>query len=277
VRDLHDKKLKNKITIHPSKQKSVSRYQSYLIDKAERDMLTTAEHFYFNDPKNKGNEESFNFIGLTFQNPDSEVRIVTRVGHGKTVNSAASTTTLADTIDAINDRAKIENAEIVGAGHLHPFPEGHKFLSHQDKETMKTYGTIDPGYLFYVINSLTSEYAVYRWDREINDAIEVHPRIIKTIPILIRDEQDKIVIKNPKQILNPKILERIRRAIRDSILIISATLGTLSIVFFSLAAFKPELVLYSISGAVGCIALFFLHTLWTLKNEFKNQRSEKET
>lgn len=262
--------MKHKIVIHPPKKLSSSKFQPAILDKVEKDMLTLAEYLYFNDPKSKGNEESFNLVGITHQGASNEMRVVTRVGHGKTENSTASVTTIADTIEAIDDRAKNEGSEIVGAGHLHTFPDGHRFLSQTDKDTMKAYGAIDPGYLFIVINPLSSEYTVYHWDNDIDDAVEVHPKIVKTMPLLIKDEQQKIIIRKTKQILNPRILETIRRIVRDSTLIFSTSMTILFIILFSLGSTtKPELLLYSILCILGYVNLSSLFALWSIDDELR--------
>jgi hypothetical protein len=256
---------KHRITIHQTRTTNKESI-AYLLDKTERDMLALSDHLYYHDPKSKGKEESFNLIGIVHQNTNSEVRIITGLGHGKVINSSATVRNPAETIEAIDDEAKAKQLSIVGVAHLHPFPNGHKFLSGTDKETMKTYGTIDPGHLFIVINPLSSDYTVYRWNTEKNEPLIIKPVLINTAPLMVseRKMQSHDLVNTESM---SSLIQKIQSLTKDALMLFASSTSIAFITFFTLASFNTTRFTQGVIGIFAFLSLLMFSLIWRFVND----------
>jgi len=192
----HDAVSPRKVTIHlPREDGSTTRarvYKLYVLDKCDRDIRVIADHLYRRDPVNRNKEHRLDVLGIVHRGIDNdELRMATGIGYGHVQNTFASVETPVETIDAIDQEALKREVGSIGKAHLHPFPNGESFLSGQDRNTLESFATIDPGHLAIIINPLTLQYRCYRWDFTAKHEERVEPTVLRSDPIIIADQTTK--------------------------------------------------------------------------------------
>jgi hypothetical protein len=161
----------------------------YVTDRAQADLISHCEYLYYYSPKGKGKETAFNLKGLVIRGRSSDTRIITGIAHGETQNSFSSVENPPDTLDSLDQAIKNDGQNIVGAGHTHPFPNGHEFISWTDKENMRTFGSLDPGHIFLIVNPITAMIGAYRWDSEKQNVERITYKVIDTRPVTVRSAE----------------------------------------------------------------------------------------
>ena len=121
-----------------------------------------------------GREETGLLLGQIGEISDSsgrrrKVRLVVSVATCHTVASTTSAAITPEVIELIDTEAKKTSLNIVGGFHSHPWPNGQKFLSRTDIDTLSAYASLDSGWLCIVVNPLREEYSVYRMEVLINE------------------------------------------------------------------------------------------------------------
>ena len=161
----------------------------YFTDRAEVDLLSYCEHLYYHSEKDKGRETAFNLKGLVIRGRNTDTRIITGIAYGETQNSFSSVENPLDTLDLLDHAVKNDGQNIVGAGHTHPFPNGHEFTSWTDRETIRTFGSLDPGHIFLIVNPITAMIGAYRWNSQKQDVERITYKVIDTRPVTVRSSE----------------------------------------------------------------------------------------
>ena len=194
-----------RVTIHlPQEDGSKTRarvYNIYILDKCDRDIRVIADHLYRRDPVNRNKEHRLDVLGIVHIGMNDELRIATGVGYGHVQNTFASVEIPVETVDAIDQEAYKRGVGSIGKAHLHPFPNGESFLSGQDRNTLESFATIDPGHLAIIINPLTLQYRCYRWNFDTREEERVEPTILRSDPIIIADqatEEPQVIQSTPR-------------------------------------------------------------------------------
>lgn len=253
--------MRKEIIIEERKEDPNDKTEVYILDKCEMDMLVIAEHLYLHDPMGKGKEYAFNLIGIS---DGSSKRIITGIGYGKVINSFAHVINPADTLDAVDEVARAKGLSIVGVAHLHPFPDGHRFLSATDMETMRAYGNLDPGHVFIVINPLTSEYTAYLWDSKNDQAVEINPIIIDTKPIIIKENGQDSKEKFLEKLLNE--IKRINKIKFLPKLLFFQTLSASTIISLILISLCGNPLARILAGILSLFNISSICTIWMEMN-----------
>ena len=166
-----------------------TRFVYYITDRAEMDLICHCEYLYYYSKKDKGKEIAFNLKGLVIPGRNGDTRIITGIAYGEMHNSFSSVETTPDILDFLDQAVKNDGQHIVGAGHTHPFPNGHEFFSGIDEKTMRTFGSLDPGHVFLIVNPITAMIGAYRWNSEKQDVERITYKVINTRPVTVNSRQ----------------------------------------------------------------------------------------
>jgi hypothetical protein len=235
--------------------KRQARPRIYIIDTALQDLQLYCRNNYYYSPENRGKEIAFSLKGIA----TSEARIITGIAHGEIRNSFSSVENPTDTLDVLDQKIRESGQAIVAGGHTHPFQNGHKFYSWTDRESMRKFGSLDPGQVFFIANPVTSEIAAYRWNSEKRDVENVEYTVVDSTPVSA-NPQSRTANEPDVQIAAVSMLAEESPA-RDHVLF-NATFAFLSsalLIFgvqYKFGAASAFLILAGLSG-VFSTALYF--------------------
>jgi hypothetical protein len=270
-----------KVTIHLPREDASKKERAcklYILDKCDRDMKVVADHLYRRDPLNRDKEHRLDILGIVHRGDRDELRIATGIGYGHVINTFASVEAPIETVDAIEQEAFRRGTGSIGKGHLHPFPNGEKFLSGQDRATLETFATMDPSHLAVIINPLTLQYLCYRWNFATHREEPVEPIILRSDPIIIADhatQQPQVIQSAPR--LRIKTERKTETLAQDlcKILMISTATGSAALAFLTMqSASNP--VVGAVSAGV-CSGITTSLVLVLLHETFKRLKNGRET